>query len=276
MLIIKGFGVRPCLTIIERSDFMLIDTHAHLDFDEYKDNFEDVLKQAQEAGVEKIIIPGVTIKDSQRVVDLIEKYDCLYGAIGVHPSEAKTWDENSYEILKNFAKHEKIVAIGEIGLDYYWDKTFNDVQQVVLKEQIKLAKKLKKPVIIHDREAHSDVFNILKETNANEVGVVMHCFSGSLEFAMECVNLGFYIALGGPVTFKNAKKPKEVASKIPLDKLLLETDCPFLTPHPYRGQVNYPHYIKLVAEEIATLRGVSYDEIASQTTKNAEKLFQLN
>lgn len=253
----------------------LIDTHAHLDFDNYQEDFDKVIEDAFKAGVERMIIPGVTIQDIPKIITLIDKYDCLYGAVGLHPSDAKDWDDNTYETLKEYAKHKKIIAIGEVGLDYYWDKTFNDVQQHVFREQIRLAKELNKPLIVHNRDAHEDTLSILKETEAANIGVVMHCFSGSAEFAIECTKLGFYIALGGPVTFKNAKKPKEVAKAVPVDKLLVETDSPFLTPHPYRGKTNYPHMVKLVAQEIASLRKISFEEVAKTTTENAQKLFKI-
>lgn len=251
----------------------LIDSHAHLDFDKLSDNLDEILKQCEENGIERIIIPGVTIKDTYKIIELIDKYDCLYGAIGLHPSEAKDWDENSYETLKEYAKHPKIVAIGETGLDYYWDKTFNETQQFVFREHIRLAKELNLPVIVHDREAHGDVLNVLKDSKAKEVGGVMHCFSGSVEFAKECIKEGFYIALGGPVTFKNALTPKEVAKSIPIDKLLLETDSPFLAPQPFRGQTNDSSKIRLIAEEIATLRAISLEELAEATFNNSIRLF---
>ena len=253
----------------------LVDTHAHIDFEPLSIDIEKTINDAKDAGVEKIIIPGVTIEDLDKIIALIDKYDCLYGAAGLHPSEAKSWDDNSYNTLKEYAKHPKIVAIGEIGLDYHWDNSFNDLQKHVFKQQIQLAKELKKPVIVHDREAHQDTLNILVETSASEVGGVMHCFSGSAEFALQCIKLNFYIALGGPVTFKNAKKPKEVAKAVPLENLVLETDSPYLTPHPYRGKTNSPHLVRLVAEEIAGIKEIPFNEIARITTLNAKKLFNI-
>lgn len=253
--------------------YKLIDTHAHLDFEDYRDNIDQILENARLSGVQKIIIPGVIVKDIDNIIKLIEKYDNLYGAVAMHPSEAKDWNDNTYNQLKEFALHPKIVAIGETGLDYYWDKTFVEQQKFVFKEHIRLAKELKLPLIIHNRDAHADTLAILKETHAREVSGVMHCFSGSAEFARECIAEGFYIALGGPVTFKNAKKPKEVVANIPLEWLLLETDSPFLAPHPYRGKVNDPSKIVLVAEEIAGIKNISLEEIAKITTHNAETLF---
>ena len=252
---------------------MLIDTHAHIDFKDYSENFEKMLKDASDVGVEKIIIPGVEPEGFDKIMTLSATYPNIYGAIGIHPCDAKKWDATSYERIKSLAQSPKIVAIGEIGLDYYWDKTYNELQKDVFIKQIEIAKELKKPIIVHDREAHGDVLEILKATNAKEVGVVMHCFSGSPEFALECVKEGFYVALGGVVTFKNAKKSHEVAQIIPLENLLLETDSPFLTPEPYRGKTNSPAHVRIVAEKIAQLRSISVEEIENQTTLNAQKLF---
>ena len=192
--------------------------------------------------------------------------------LGIFPTEAKTWTDDILEQMESLATDKKVVAIGEVGLDYYWDKTFVDKQQDIFIKQIKLANKLNLPLVIHDREAHKDCFDLLKEHNKGSK-VLFHCFSGSPEFAMECVKEGWYIALGGVVTFKNAVKAKEVAQTIPLSNLVLETDSPYLTPVPYRGKENQPAYVKYVAEEIAKLREVHTEEIADITTKNAENFF---
>jgi len=254
---------------------MLIDTHAHIDMDNYRDNLDEILENAKDNDVEKIIIPAVEPKTFQGIIDIIEKYDNVYGSVGIHPSDAKEYKDELYPLMLNLAKHPKVVAIGEIGLDYYWDKTFNDLQKEVFGKQINLAKEVNKPVIVHNREAHKDTFDILRKTNAKELGVIMHCFSGSPEFALECVQEGFYIALGGVVTFKNAKKMKEVAKLVPLGHLLLETDSPYLAPEPYRGKENQPAYVKYVAQEIANLRGISFEEVARQTTTNALRVFKI-
>ena len=254
---------------------MLIDTHSHIDMDNYKDRFEEVLKTAFEYGVEKIVIPGVEPSGIERILSLCEKYENIYGAVGIHPEEVNYFDENSEKLLKEYLKHEKIIAVGEIGLDYYWDKSQTEKQKEIFEKQILIAKEAKKPVLVHDREAHQDTFEILKKTNAAEIGVVMHCFSGSPEFAAECVKEGFYIALGGVTTFKNAKKAKEVAKTVPLDRLLLETDAPYMTPVPYRGKENQPAYVKFVAQEIANLRNISFEEVAKATTENAQRLLKI-
>lgn len=251
----------------------LIDTHSHVDMIE-EISVEEVIKNAKESGVKKIIVPCAYPKDVDKIYELVNKYDNLYGLLGVHPSEAKDWDDSLIDKIKALASSPKIVGIGEIGLDYYWDKSFNDIQKEVFIKQIKLANELGLPISVHDREAHKDTFDILKEYNQSSK-IVMHCFSGSVEFARECIKQGWYIALGGVVTFKNAVKMKAVAKDVPLDKLLVETDAPYLTPVPYRGKENQPANVRLVAEEIAHLRGVIYEEIAEATTENAEKVFNL-
>lgn len=253
-----------------------IDTHSHIDFDDFSTDFDKMLKKCESAGVKKIIIPGVIQNGTQRIINLIEKHPELYCAVGIHPSEAKTWNDTTYDYFKMVAQNPKVLAIGEIGLDYYWDKTFNDIQKDIFRIQIELAKELKKPIIVHDRDAHQDTFQILKETNANDVGVVLHCFSGSVEFMKECIKEGFYISLGGVTTFKNAIKPKEVAKTVPLDRLMLETDAPYLAPVPYRGKVNAPYYIPIIAEHIAKLKDISIEELADATTKNAKTFFKLD
>ena len=178
--------------------------------------------------------------------------------------------------IESLAAHPKVVGIGETGLDYHWDKSPKDVQQEVFRKQIRLAKKVNLPIIIHNRDATADVVRILKEENAEQVGGIMHCFGGSVETAKECISMNFLISLGGPVTFKNARMPKEVATEISLDNLLIETDAPYLAPHPFRGKRNEPAYVTLVAEEIAKLKGLSIEEVAMATTKNALKIFKID
>ena len=254
---------------------MLIDTHTHIDMDNYKDRFDEVLATAKDYGVEKVVIPGVAPSDFKRIAELCNKYENVYGAVGVHPEDLDSYNEEAENLIREYLKQKKIVAVGEIGLDYYWDKSQIERQKEIFEKQILIAKEAGKPVLVHDREAHLDSFEILKKTKANDVGVVMHCFSGSPEFAMECVREGFYIALGGVVTFKNAKKVKEVAKIVPLDRLLLETDAPYMTPVPYRGKENQPAYVKFVAQEIANLRGISFEDVAQITTENAKKLLAI-
>lgn len=256
----------------------MIDTHAHINMDCYKDRFDELLEDIKSSGVEKVIIPGVIPSDFAGIADMAEKYDMLYGAVGVHPSELKDLPSDWLQQVEKFISRKKIVAIGEIGLDYYWDKEEenHNFQKDVFIQQIELAKKYKLPVLIHDREAHGDCFDILSNLINGEIPVIMHCFSGSAEFAKQCLKQGWYLALGGVITFKNAKKMKEVAKLIPLDKLLLETDSPYLTPVPHRGEENSPAYVRFVAEEIASIKGISFEEVDRATTQNAYKIFNLD
>lgn len=251
----------------------MIDTHTHINcIDDF--SIDEILKNASDNGVEKLIVPSAYASDIDIVEELASKYENVYGLLGVHPSEVKDWTDDLIDKIKECAKSPKIVGIGEIGLDYYWDKSFNDLQKEVFIKQINLANELNFPISVHDREAHKDSFDILTEFNKNSI-VIMHCFSGSVEFMHECVKQGWYIAIGGVVTFKNAIKMKEVAKEVPLDKLLIETDAPYLTPVPYRGKTNQPAYVKYVAEEIANLRNTSFEEIDEQTTKNAKLVFKI-
>ena len=239
----------------------LIDTHAHI----------DMLKDFDISGVGKVIVPSVEVSTMNKVVEL-SSYDNVYSMVGIYPTEAKTYSQQVEDKMVELAFNPKVVAIGEIGLDYYWDKTFVDLQKDVFIKQIKLANKLGLPIVVHDREAHKDCFDILKEHNKISK-VLFHCFSGSVEFMRECVKQGWYIALGGVVTFKNAIKMKDVARDVPLEKLLLETDSPYLTPVPFRGKENKPAYVKYVAQEIANIRNITYEEIVDITTRNAEDFF---
>lgn len=250
----------------------LIDTHAHLDMYE---NWAEIFKNAQDNGIKKIVIPSVETQYFRKILDIANTNDDLFCMLGIFPTEAKTWTDDILDTMEELAKDKKVVAIGEVGLDYYWDKTFVDKQQDIFIKQVKLANKLDLPLVIHDREAHKDCFDILKE-NLKEGGkVLFHCFSGSPEFALECVKEGWYVALGGVVTFKNALKPKEVAKAVPLSHLVLETDSPYLTPVPFRGKENQPAYVKYVAEEIAKLREISVEEVILATTRNAESFFNI-
>jgi len=253
----------------------LIDTHAHIDMliSENNETLESILSDMSSMGVKKAIIPAVEIKTQQEVKDIANANENIYGMVGIFPTEAKTYTEEFEQEMKFIAKNnKKIVAVGEIGLDYYWDKSFVYLQKDVFIRQIKLANELNLPIVVHDREAHKDCYDILKEYNKSSK-VLFHCFSGSVEFMKECVKEGWYIAIGGVVTFKNAIKMKEVAKEVPIDKLVLETDAPYLTPVPFRGKTNKPAYVKFVAEEVARLRNVNGIEIISATTENAERFF---
>ena len=252
----------------------MIDTHSHINMIETF-SLEDVIANAKENGVNKIIVPSAYPKDFDEIIKLIDEHDNIYGMLGVHPTEAKSWDDSLIDKIKKLSDNKKIVAIGEIGLDYYWDKSFNDLQKEIFIKQIKLANELELPIDIHDRDAHKDTFDILEEYNKNSK-VIMHCFSGSVEFAKECIKKGFYLGIGGVVTFKNAIKMKEVVKEISLDKIILETDAPYLTPVPFRGKENQPAYVKYVAEEIAKIKNISFDEVNNITNQNAEKIFNLS
>ena len=248
----------------------LIDTHAHIDMLD----FDKTMVLMSKYGVKKALIPSVEVATLDKVLDTALKNENLYAMIGIFPTEAKTYTPEIEEKLRDMAKNFKIKAVGEIGLDYYWDKSFVDLQKEVFVKQIKLANELNLPIVVHDREAHKDSFDLLKEYNNNSK-VLFHCFSGSVEFMQECVKQGWYIAIGGVVTFKNAIKMKDVAKTVPLEYLVLETDSPYLTPVPFRGKENSPAYVKYVAEEIANLRDIPVEEIIDITTNNAERFFEI-
>jgi len=250
----------------------LVDTHSHIDMQDF-DDLDAVVENAKNSSVEKIIVPSVDRSSFENVIKIANKYGGVYCALGIHPTEAQKATDDDFEKIIELASDKKVVAIGECGLDYYWDKTYIEEQKKVFLKQIDIAKKLEKALIVHDREAHKDTFDMLAGNINGEIPVVMHCFSGSLEFAHECIKNGFYIALGGVVTFKNAKKAHEIAQEIPLEFLLLETDAPYLTPMPFRGKRNEPAYVKFVAEEISKLRGITFEELAEATSQNARKAF---
>ena len=255
---------------------MFIDTHVHLNADQYDEDLNEVIDRALENNVTKMIVIGFDRKTIQRAMELAEKHEFIYAVVGWHPVDAIDCTEEDLKWIEELAAHDKVVGIGETGLDYYWDKSPKEIQQEVFRKQIRLAKKVQLPIIIHNRDATEDVLRILKEEEAHEVGGVMHCFGGSVETARESIAMNFMISLGGPVTFKNAKKPKEVATEIPLEHLMIETDAPYLAPHPYRGKRNEPSYVPLVAEEIARLKGISVEEVGRITTRNAEQFFKLS
>lgn len=255
---------------------MFIDTHVHLNADQYDEDLQQVIERALEAKVEKMVVVGFDRKTIERAMKLADEYNFIYAVIGWHPVDAIDCTEEDLQWIEKLAEHPKVVAIGETGLDYYWDKSPKDVQQELFRKQIHLAQKLNLPIVIHNRDATGDVVKILREENAATIGGVMHCFSGSVETALECIKMNFMISLGGPVTFKNARMPKEVAKEVPLEYLMIETDAPYLAPHPYRGKRNEPSYVPLVAEEIARQKGISVEEVAEATTSNATKFFKLD
>lgn len=251
----------------------LFDSHCHLNDRKLAVEIDAVLERAAAAGVMHMAVIGCNLRDSVYAVHLAEKYPQLVAAVGYHPSDSKELDEAVFAELAELAEAPKVRAIGEIGLDYFWDETPRDVQRRWFVRQIDLAKQLHKPIIIHDREAHGDLFNIVREENAGQNGGIMHCFSGSWELAKEALRRNFYISIAGPVTYKNAKALPEVVKNCPLDRLLIETDSPYLSPEPKRGKTNEPANVFYVAEKIAALRGISVEEVAEATTANACRFF---
>jgi TatD DNase family protein len=254
---------------------MLTDTHTHLNDRQFDEDREQVIARARQAGVTRIVNVGYNRETIPTSLALAESHDFIYSIVGWHPHDAADMTDEDLEWIESLLDHPKVVAIGEMGLDYYWDNAPRDVQAEVFRKQIRLARKVGMPIVIHDRDAHQDVVDILREEKAHEVGGIMHCFSGSWEMAQQCLDMDFFISFGGPVTFKNAKKPKEVAKQVPLDRLLIETDSPYLTPHPYRGKRNETAYVRLVAEAIAELHDLTLEEIADITTQNAIRLLNL-
>ncbi|AKP75084.1 MULTISPECIES: TatD family hydrolase [Priestia] len=255
---------------------MLFDTHVHLNAEQYEDDLQEVINRALEKGVQNMVVVGFDEPTIKKAIQIAETYDFIYASVGWHPVDAIDMTDEHLAWIEELAQHPKVVALGEMGLDYHWDKSPKEVQKDVFRRQIRLARKVNLPIIIHNRDATEDVVTILKEEHVEEVGGIMHCFTGSIEVAKQCMDMNMYISFGGPVTFKNAKKPKEVAAELPLDKLLIETDCPYLTPHPFRGKRNEPGYVSYVAEQIAELKGITYEELADITTANAKKLFGIN
>lgn len=252
---------------------MLFDTHVHLNAWQFKEDRKETIQRAFDAGVRYMVVVGFDHETIPHAIEIAEEYDTIYAAVGWHPVDAIDMTEKELAWIEELSHHPKVVAIGEMGLDYHWDKSPKDVQAEIFRKQIRLAKKRKMPIIIHNREATEDIIAILEEENAKEIGGIMHCYSDSVKYVERCLDMNFYISLGGPVTFKNAPLPKEVAKEVPFDRLLIETDAPYLAPHPKRGKRNEPAYVKLVAEKIAELRGVTLEEVAEQTTKNAFQVF---
>ena len=253
---------------------MIFETHAHYDDEQFDMDREALLLSMPEQGVGTIVNVSATYASCQRVVDLVQKYPFMYAAVGIHPDEVGSLNEERFQQMKELCKQEKVVAVGEIGLDYYWDNESHDLQKEWFVRQLDLARELKLPVLIHSREAAADTMEIMKQYGQGLKGVI-HCFSYSKEMAVEYVKMGVYIGVGGVVTFKNARKLKETVEEIPLTSIVLETDCPYLAPVPYRGKRNNSAYIKYIAEEIAVIKGISYEEVVEQTEKNARDLYNL-
>lgn len=252
---------------------MLFDTHCHINTDKFKDDLEKTINSATKNGVKKMLVVGFDHKTNEDAILLAEKYDFIYATVGFHPSDAKKISDKDFTILEKQLQHPKVVAVGECGMDMYWDKTFVGEQINVFQRQIELSLKYSKPLIIHMRDASEVTYNVLSEYNG--LSGVMHCYTGSVEMAKMFIKLGLYISIGGIVTFKNARVSKEVAEFLNLDKMLIETDSPYLAPHPHRGKRNEPSYVKLVAEEVSRIKGIPYIDVAKTTYINALKLFNI-
>lgn len=255
----------------------MIDSHAHLDDPSYHPDRDEVIKRAQDAGLEHIITIGCDLTASRAAVELADRYAFIYATVGVHPHEAKSADDSTYDELRRLAAHDKVVAWGEIGLDYHYLHSPKEVQLRVFREQIHLAKELGLPLVIHMREAQADTLTVLKDEGADQIGGVFHCFSGDPNMAQAAPEMNFMISVAGVVTFSKAHRLQEMVKKASLDHLMIETDCPYLTPVPYRGKRNEPCYVRYVAEKIAELKpAVSYEDVVRITSNNAKRLFKIN
>jgi TatD DNase family protein len=252
---------------------MLIDTHAHLEMRDFSDDRDDVIQRAREAGVEYIVTIGTTVESSRDAVLLADKYDFIYAAIGIHPHEVKDILHPAYDILRHFAQHKKVVAYGEVGLDYHYEHSPRTDQKRKFRDMLREARELDLPVIIHDRDAHEDTLQILSEEWSPDLGGVMHCFSGDIEMAKKLIEMGFSLSVAGPVTFPKAESLREVVRQIPIEHMLIETDSPYLAPQPMRGKRNEPAYVRHTAEAIAAIKGLSFDDVARITSFNAMQLF---
>jgi TatD DNase family protein len=258
---------------------MLIDTHTHLDDARYNADREAVIARAREAGVDTLITVGCDLASSRAALELASCYPCVYAAIGVHPHEVRQMGDDWYDELRRLARHPKVVAYGEIGLDYHYNYSPPTLQRARFREQILLARELKLPLIIHSRDAAKDTIAILKEEGVSECGGVFHCFTGDASLAKAALDLGLYVSFSGILTFHNAESLREVARTVPLDRLLIETDCPYLSPVPYRGQRNEPAFVRKVADLLATVKSGSArlctEEVGAVTAANARRLFKL-
>lgn len=254
---------------------MIFDTHAHYDDEAFDDDREELLSHMRQKGIEYIVNVGSDIESIRKTLELTEQYPFVYGAAGVHPSETAKLTSKDMEWIRETAGREKIVAIGEIGLDYYWPEPDREVQKKWFKEQLRLAEETGLPVIIHSRDAAADTLEILKEWDAHKTKGVIHCFSYTWETAREYLDMDYYFGIGGVLTFKNAKKLKEAVMHIPMEKILLETDCPYLAPEPYRGKRNQSEYIFYVAEQLAELKKISREEVLEITRNNAKRFYEI-
>lgn len=254
---------------------MIFETHAHYDDEAFDEDRETLLNSFLENGIEYVVNISANIKTSQNTLKLIEEYPFMYGAVGVHPSDTAELNEENFAWLKKAAQKPKVVAIGEIGLDYYWDTPDRSIQKEWFDRQMELAKELKLPSVIHSRDAAADTLDMIKSANLRESGGVIHCYSYEKEMAKTYVDMGFYLGIGGVITFKNGRKLKEVVEYIPIEYLVLETDSPYLSPEPNRGKRNTSLNIPYIVKSIATIKGMDYDEVVRITNENAKKLYKL-
>ena len=254
----------------------IFETHAHYEDEAFDEDRELILNSLPENGIECVVNVASTVESCHRIAEMLQHYPFMYGALGIHPSEIRGVTDADMQWIKDETlANERIVAIGEIGLDYYWDKDNKAEQKDFFVRQIELAKELDKPIIVHSREAAQDTYEVMKASKASECGGVIHCFSYSVEEAKKYLDMGFYIGLGGVVTFKNAVKAKEVLAYVPLDRLLLETDCPYLTPVPYRGKRNSSLYIPEIVKVMSEIKGIDYDVIVETTNENARRMYRI-
>ncbi len=254
---------------------VIFDTHAHYDDEAYEEDREDILKLIRQDGVGLVTDVGATIASTKKAVALSEQYDFIYAAVGMHPEGVEELTDQDMDWLCELAKREKVVAIGEIGLDYYYEDPKRDIQKIWFRKQLEVARKTGLPVVIHSRDAAQDTLDIIKEEHGEQIGGVIHCFSYGKEMAQVYLDMGFYLGIGGVVTFKNGKKLKEVVKYTPIERIVLETDAPYLTPEPNRGKRNASHYLKYVAQEIAQLKGMTAKEVIAVTTKNAKEMYRI-
>lgn len=254
---------------------MWIDSHSHLNDQAFRADYQEVLDRAMQDGVEAIVVVGFDLPSSEWAVELANREKIIWAAVGIHPHDAKTWDQPVSERITQLLADPKVVALGEIGLDYHYNYSTREEQLNAFEEQLAMAHQYNKPVIIHSRESAQDTMKVLTGTGKAPLSGVMHCFSGSMEMAEQCLNLGLYISFAGPLTFPNAVKPRAVAERIPLDRLLVETDCPYLSPHPFRGKRNEPAHVGLVGMKLAEVKTVPVGLVEQVTTANCKVLFKI-
>lgn len=254
---------------------MIFETHAHYDDEAFNDDRDQLLRSLAEHGIEAVVNIGASIQTTKNTLELMDKYPFVYGAVGVHPSETAELTEDLMNWLEQVSRRPKVVAIGEIGLDYYWDEPEREIQKHWFVRQLDLARKVDLPIVIHSRDAAKDTLDIIKAEKAGELGGVIHCFSYGVEMAREYLDLGFYLGIGGVVTFNNGKKLKEVVEYMPLDRIVLETDCPYLSPVPFRGKRNSSLNLPYVIQAISQLKGVTEEEVIAATNQNAKKMYRL-